>query len=136
VHRNINRRPLSHAEARAIGITALNPYKQAIFTRGRVIAGPLVQHGIIGIFGFGIQRHLPGFERRIRTRLTMNTNLKVALSAIALAALVAAPAVAKSRTTQHTGQSQTYSNSTIGTDPDAFVRRELQRDHDYFRQTE
>jgi len=67
----------------------------------------------------------------------MNTNLKVALSAIALATLVAAPAVAKSRT-QHTGQTQTYSNNVVqdgrvvGTDPDAFVRHEIQRDHDYY----
>ena len=58
----------------------------------------------------------------------MKTNLKVALSALALAALVAAPAVAKSRTQQHTGQSPAYSNSTVvqdgqvlGADPN-FVR--------------
>ncbi len=41
----------------------------------------------------------------------MKTNLMVALSAVALAALVAAPAVAKSRTQQQSAP-QTYSNNT------------------------
>jgi hypothetical protein len=69
----------------------------------------------------------------------MNTNLKIALSAVALAALVAAPAVAKSRTSQQTGQTPAYSNSTVvqdgrvvGSDPDGFVRQEIRRDHDYY----
>jgi len=64
----------------------------------------------------------------------MKVNLKVALSAIALAALVAAPAVAKSRS-QQSAPAQTYSNSgvygenhNLGTDPDARVRSEILRD--------
>jgi hypothetical protein len=66
----------------------------------------------------------------------MKTNLKVALSAIALAALVAAPAVAKSRTQQHNTQAPSYSNNTViqdgqvvGTDPDAYIRHEILRDN-------
>jgi len=66
----------------------------------------------------------------------MKTNLKVALSAIALAALVAAPAVAKSRTQQHSFQAPSYSNNTViqdgqvvGTDPDAYIRHEILRDN-------
>ena len=44
----------------------------------------------------------------------MNTNLKVALSAIALAALVAAPAVAKYRTQEHTNaQAPAYLNDMV-----------------------
>jgi hypothetical protein len=65
----------------------------------------------------------------------MKTNLKVALSAIALAALVAAPAVAKSSRTQNS-QVPAYSNSTViedgkvvGADPDAFIRNEIRRDN-------
>jgi hypothetical protein len=64
-------------------------------------------------------------------------NLKVVLSAVALAALVAAPAVAKTRT-QNT-QAPVYSNDTVvqdgrvvGADPDRFIRGELRRDsNDY-----
>jgi hypothetical protein len=64
----------------------------------------------------------------------MDKNLKVALSAVALAALAAAPAVAKSRThTEHTAPA--YRNSTVilpgqvpGTDPDPRIRAELRRD--------
>ena len=96
----------------------------------RVLNRPLVH--------YGIQDMLTSLDTGFQTRLTMNTNLKIALSAIALAAIVAAPAVAKSRT-QHTGQSPTYSNNNVvqdgrvvGTDPDAFVRHEIQRDHDYY----
>jgi hypothetical protein len=66
----------------------------------------------------------------------MKTNLKVALSAIALAALVAAPAVAKSRTQQHNTEAATYSNGTVvqdgqvvGADPDSYIRHEILRDH-------
>jgi len=65
----------------------------------------------------------------------MKTNLKVALSAIALAALVAAPAVAKSRTEHQAAPAQTYSNNTVyseghalGTDPDPRIRSEILRD--------
>jgi hypothetical protein len=64
----------------------------------------------------------------------MKNTVKVALSAIALAALVAAPAVAKSRT-QQSAPAQSYSNNTVygeghvlGTDPDPRVRSEILRD--------
>jgi hypothetical protein len=65
----------------------------------------------------------------------MKNTVKVALSAIALAALVAAPAVAKSRT-QQSAPAQTYSdqagvhgeNHNLGTDPDPRVRSEILRD--------
>ena len=75
----------------------------------------------------------------------MKTNLKVALSAIALAAVVAVPAVAKSRPPQQDAQQQRdiqapiYSNKAvvvdgtdgkvIGADPDSFVRFQIQRDN-------
>ena len=69
----------------------------------------------------------------------MNTNLKVALSAVALAAFVAAPAVAKSRTQHHNTLASAYSNNTVvqnghvlGADPDPSVRAELRRDHRYW----
>jgi hypothetical protein len=65
----------------------------------------------------------------------MINTVKVALSAIALAALVAAPAVAKSRTQQQSAPASTYSNHgvygenhNLGTDPDARVRSEIVRD--------
>ena len=72
----------------------------------------------------------------------MNKNLKVVLSAVALAALMAAPAVAavsKSRTQpRHAAPTQVHRNSTyvrdyftgevLGTDPDPRVRYELKRD--------
>ena len=69
----------------------------------------------------------------------MKTNLKVAMSAIALAALAAAPAVAKSRTQpHHAAQTQAHRNTTgvrdyvggeiLGTDPDPRVRYEMRRD--------
>jgi hypothetical protein len=65
----------------------------------------------------------------------MKTNLKVVLSAVALAALVAAPAVAKSRTQQQSAPAQTYSDQNVygeghnlGTDPDPRVRSEILRD--------
>ena len=45
----------------------------------------------------------------------MKNTVKVALSAIALAALVAAPAVAKSRTQQQSAPAQTYSNQGVHT---------------------
>jgi hypothetical protein len=70
-----------------------------------------------------------------RGALEMKNTVKVALSAIALAALVAAPAVAKSRT-QQSAPAQTYSNQAgvrgenhnLGTDPDPRVRSEILRD--------
>jgi hypothetical protein len=68
----------------------------------------------------------------------MDTNLKVVLSAVALAALVAAPAVAKSRT--QNSQAPSYSNNVVlddgkvvGADPDAFVRGEIRRDNSSYR---
>ena len=64
----------------------------------------------------------------------MNTSLKVAISALALAALAAAPAVAKTRA-QQSAPAQTYTNNTVyseghnlGTDPDPRVRSEILRD--------
>jgi hypothetical protein len=72
-------------------------------------------------------------------RLIMNKNVKVLLSAVPLAILVAAPAVAKSRTQpHHTASTQAHRRSTdirdiqtgemLGTDPDPRVRYELRRD--------
>jgi outer membrane biogenesis lipoprotein LolB len=72
-------------------------------------------------------------------RLIMNKNVKVLLSAVALAILVAAPAVAKSRTQpHHTASTQAHRHNTdirdiqtgemLGTDPDPRVRYELRRD--------
>jgi uncharacterized membrane protein len=73
----------------------------------------------------------------------MNTNLKVVLSAVSLATVVAAPAVAKSHTLrytnriQHTAPALAHSNYTVfqaqgnrvlGADPDPQVRLEMQRD--------
>jgi hypothetical protein len=59
-------------------------------------------------------------------------SLKIALSALAFAALVTAPAAAKSRTQS---QVPAYSNNTLygeghvpGTDPDPRVRSEILRD--------
>jgi hypothetical protein len=71
-----------------------------------------------------------------RARFVMGKNLKVVLSAVALAALVAAPAIAKSRThTEHTAPALTYGNGTFilpgqvpGTDPDPRIRAQLRRD--------
>jgi hypothetical protein len=110
--------------------TALNPHKQAIFTHERVIERSLVQYGICATLGAPNNEFLK--------RLIMKTNLKVVLSAVALAALVAAPAVAKTRT--QTAPAPAYSNNAviqdgrvIGTDPDANVRSELRRDGESYR---
>jgi hypothetical protein len=110
--------------------TALNPYKQAIFTHERVIETPLVQYGICATLA------VPNNE--FLKRLIMKANLKVVLSAVALATLVAAPAVAKTRI--QTAPAPAYSNGTvvqdgrvIGTDPDAHIRAELRRDGDWYR---
>jgi hypothetical protein len=78
----------------------------------------------------------------------MNSNFKVALSAVALAAFVAAPAVAKSHTQHHITLAPAYSNNTVapaypndivvqnghvlGADPDPGVRLELRRDGRYW----
>jgi hypothetical protein len=95
-----------------------------------VIERPLVQHGICATLGAPNNEFLE--------RLIMKANLKIALSAVALAALVAAPAVAKSR--QQVAPAPAYANGTvvqdgrvIGTDPDANVRSELRRDGDWYR---
>jgi hypothetical protein len=65
----------------------------------------------------------------------MKSNLKVVLSAVALAALVAAPAMAKSHTqTQpHAAPAANYNapgseGHAVGTDPDPRVRSEILRD--------
>jgi hypothetical protein len=69
----------------------------------------------------------------------MNKNVKILLSAVALSTLVAAPAVAKSRTQpHHTASTQAHRHSThirdiqtgevLGADPDPRVRYELRRD--------
>jgi hypothetical protein len=69
----------------------------------------------------------------------MNKNLKVVLSAVALAALVAPPAVAKSRTQpRQAAPTQAHRNSpgvrdyltgeVLGNDPDPRIRYELKRD--------
>jgi hypothetical protein len=73
-------------------------------------------------------------------RLIMNTNLKVVLSAVAFATLVAVPAVAKSRAQHHNTQAPGYSyNHTVvqnghvlGADPDQGVRFDLRRDGRYW----
>jgi hypothetical protein len=66
----------------------------------------------------------------------MEHSLKKLLVIVALAALVAGPAVAKSRThTEHTAPALAYGHSTViqpgqvpGTDPDPRIRAELRRD--------
>jgi hypothetical protein len=81
----------------------------------------------------------------------MKTNLKVAVSAIALAALAAAPAVAKSRAQERANtQSPAFVNDNsqpsayvndqvvldgkvIGADPDAHIRIQLRRDGLWYR---
>jgi hypothetical protein len=85
-----------------------------------------VQHGIRAI--------LQTIEHHFNEVRQMKNTVKVALSALALAALVAAPAVAKSHN-QQTAPAQTYSNNTVygeghvlGTDPDPRVRSEILRD--------
>jgi hypothetical protein len=67
----------------------------------------------------------------------MNTYLKVVLSGVALAAFVAAPAVAKSRTQHHNTQAPGYTvvqdGYVLGADPDRGVRLELRRDGRYWQ---
>lgn len=72
----------------------------------------------------------------LRKRLIMKTTLKVALSAVALATLMAAPALAKSHPLQHNTQPPIYSNNTvvvdgkvIGADPDGFIRSQIGREN-------
>jgi hypothetical protein len=83
---------------------------------------------------YGIGVILTVIEHHLKEGAAMKTNLKVVLSAVALAALVAAPAVAKSRN-QQSAPAQTYSNNTVygeghvlGTDPDPRIRSEILRD--------
>ena len=74
----------------------------------------------------------------------MEHSLKKLLVIVALAALVAAPAVAKSRThTEHTAPALAYGHSTVilpgqvpGTDPDPRIRSELRRDGSSFWEAE
>jgi hypothetical protein len=68
----------------------------------------------------------------------MSRYLKVTLSGVALAALVAAPAFAKSHAQHHSVHS--YSSNTVvqdgyvlGADPDRGVRLELRRDGRYWQ---
>jgi hypothetical protein len=105
---------------------ALNPYKHAIFPHKSVNARLLVRYGIGAI--------LQVIEHHFKEVRHMNNTLKVALSALALAALVAAPAVAKSRN-QQTAPAQTYSDRNVygeghnlGTDPDPRVRSDILRE--------
>jgi hypothetical protein len=84
---------------------------------------------------YGIGAIFQAIEHHLKEDAAMKTNLKVVLSAVALAALVAAPAVAKSRTQQQSAPAQTYSNNSVsgenhnlGTDPDPRVRSEILRD--------
>jgi hypothetical protein len=78
-------------------------------------------------------------DNELRTRLIMNKNLKVLLSAIAVAALVATPAVAKSHTQLHyAGPDLAHRSGAdirdyvtgqrLSTDPDPRIRSELRRD--------
>jgi hypothetical protein len=108
---------------------ALNPYKQAIYLHGGAIKSALVHHGIGAMKG--------ALNNEFQMRLNMNTNLKVALSTVALAALVAAPAVAKSHTQHH---SNIYLNDAVvengrvvGADPDSRVRFQIRRDYNWYR---
>jgi hypothetical protein len=79
---------------------------------------------------YGIRATFQDIEYVSKRNLDMKNTVKVALSA-----LVAAPAVAKSRT-QQSAPAQTYSqqggvygdNHNLGTDPDSRVRSEILRD--------
>jgi hypothetical protein len=66
----------------------------------------------------------------------MKTNLKVVLSALALAGLVAAPTVAKTRTqapVYHNGQ-VVVEGKVVGADPDAGIRGQIRRDWDWYKE--
>jgi hypothetical protein len=71
--------------------------------------------------------------------VNMKTNVRVALSAMAFAALEAAPAVAKSRTQEHADtpaqlhDQVVLDGKVIGADPDAHVRGEIRRDRLSYR---
>jgi hypothetical protein len=67
------------------GEIALNPYKQDIFPHRRLIESSLV--------GYGIDAMKGALNNEFRMRLNVKVNLKVVLSVLAVAALVAAPAV-------------------------------------------
>jgi hypothetical protein len=69
------------------GEIALNPYKQDIFPHRRVIESSLV--------GYGIDAMKGALNNEFRMRLDVKVSLKIVLSVLAVAALVAAP-VAKS----------------------------------------
>jgi hypothetical protein len=68
---------------------------------------------------------------KFQMRLNMKTNLKVALSAFALAALVAAPATAKShlQATAFQNDQVVVDGKVIGADPDANIRGQIRRDN-------
>ena len=77
----------------------------------------------------------------LRMGLIMNKSLNVLLSAVALAALAAAPAVAKSHAQERANtQPPAYVNDqvvvdgkVIGADPDAHIRIQLRRDGLWYR---
>jgi hypothetical protein len=115
-----------------LGNIALNPYKLAIFAPRYVTKKSLVQYGISANWGW--------FNNEFRKKLIMNRYLTVALSGVALAAFVAAPALAKSHTQHHSVHAPSYSSNTVvqdgyvlGADPDRAVRLELRRDGRYWQ---
>jgi hypothetical protein len=65
----------------------------------------------------------------------MKTNLTLALSAVALAALISAPAVAKSRTHALAYQNDqvVVEGKVVGADPDANIRNQIRRDWNWFQ---
>jgi hypothetical protein len=70
-------------------------------------------------------------------RLIMSTYLNVALSAVALAALTAVPAVAKSHVPQHNNMylkdAVVESGRVVGADPDSRIRVQIRRDWNWYR---
>jgi len=111
--------------------TALNHYKQDIFRHGPALNNALVRCGI-GVMSGGSVNNEP------RMRLYMKTNVKVVLSVLAFAGLVAAPAVAKTHTQAlvypgyHNGQ-VVVEGRVVGADPDANIRGQIRRDWDWYK---
>jgi hypothetical protein len=70
-----------------------------------------------------------------KTRLYMKANLKIVLPVIAVAALVAAPAVAKTRAhaPEYRNDQVVVEGKVVGTDPDANIRGQIRRDWDWYR---
>jgi len=67
----------------------------------------------------------------------MSTYLNVALSAVALAALTAVPAVAKSHVLQHNNiylkDAVVENGRVVGADPDSRIRVQIRRDWNWYR---